>query len=174
MLWLWIILSLLLAELVLAAIWAVLWQNYHPAGSRDKLLRTLRNLACGGVVLGLVAITAAAFETYRFKSKAITAEGTVIELIRVAGDDNDTFAPRVQFKDTSGTEHTFRARSSSYPAAYTVGEKVRVLFDPKAPETARLDAPIELWGLPFAISIVTMASFVAAAFLHSRMNKVVR
>ena len=80
-------------------------------------------------VLNLGAACYFYFDTKNFLSHAQLTDGTVVELIKkISTDGNDTYAPVFTFEDTNNKTHKVKSKSSSYPAAYEVNEKVKVYY----------------------------------------------
>lgn len=99
----------------------------------------------GGAVYSLVT-------TWRFIGGAIAADGVVIALESRSSSDGDyTYHPRVAFETEDRRRIEFTGDTGSRPAAFDIGEPVRVLFDPARPETARIDSFFQLWLLPLIL-----------------------
>lgn len=93
----------------------------------------------GGVGAVFLAVAGWSISSDRsFAAGAVRAEGVVIS----AGN-----IPVVRFETREGAAIEFRGRVSSKPPAYTLGEKVGVLYRPEAPAEARIDGFVERWLL---------------------------
>jgi hypothetical protein len=55
------------------------------------------------------------------------------------------YYPRVRYVTRSGNPVEFTGSVGSSPPAFDVGEAVGVLYDPAAPEKARIDTFFQLW-----------------------------
>jgi len=100
------------------------------------------------LAIGTLMLVGAYFlynNTADFINKATTAEGTVLELIRVRSDDSYTYKPRVEFNTKTGELVEFMSSTSSNPPSYTKGEKVEVLYLEDRPEKARINGTASLW-----------------------------
>jgi hypothetical protein len=85
--------------------------------------------------------------TRNFQARASRFDGKVIEMERRASSEGaDTWSPVVEFVADDGVRVTFDSRTSSYPPAYFVGEKVTVLFVPG--DRPRIDGFHDLWFFP--------------------------
>ena len=85
-------------------------------------------------------------------ARAVPAEGTVVDLIASRDSDGDTmYYPRVRFRTGAGDLEEFTGGVGSKPAAFDVGEGVRVLYDPERPGDARIDTFFQLWFLPLLL-----------------------
>jgi hypothetical protein len=79
-------------------------------------------------------------------ARADTAGGTVIDLIGERDSDGGTvYYPHVRYVTRSGETVEFTASVGSSPPAFDVGEPVSVLYDPAAPQEARIDTFFQLW-----------------------------
>lgn len=79
-------------------------------------------------------------------ARAETAAGSVIDLIGERDSDGGTvYYPRVRYVTRSGETVEFTAAVGSSPPSFDVGEEVSVLYDPAAPEEARIDTFFQLW-----------------------------
>ncbi len=85
-------------------------------------------------------------------ARAISADGAVVDLISSIDSDGDTvYYPRVRFRTQAGGMQEFTGSVGSRPAAFDVGEGVRVLYDPERPGDARIDTFFQLWFLPLLL-----------------------
>ena len=111
-----------------------------------------RGLLIAGWVLALVGplmLVAAGigFQHERaFIRRASTAQAVVVEMVEKRGNDGPTFAPVYVFHDNSGQEQKIYSRTSSYPPAYRVGDKITVLYDRQAPQDAQIHGFFDMWG----------------------------
>lgn len=97
-----------------------------------------------------VGMLAGAFYLYSstssFLETAVTADGTVVELVRSRSSDSTSYYPVVVFKDAQGRQVEFRSSSGSNPPSYNRGESVVVLYEPASPENAKIQGFFSLWG----------------------------
>ncbi len=91
--------------------------------------------------------------TWQFIGGAAAADGVVIALEerRSSADGDSSYYPRVVFETEDRRKYEFIGDTGSRPAAFDVGERVRVLFDPARPEAARIDSFLQLWLLPLIL-----------------------
>ncbi len=128
-----------------------------------------------------VGLLAGAFWSYvstrRFVAGAATATGTVTELVRREGrepGDSPTFAPTVRFQTARGQAVEFVGTPISNPPAYTVGDDIRVLYDPSRPDQASIDGFFSLWGVALilgGIGAVFTAVGGLVLFLYVRIRR---
>lgn len=84
------------------------------------------------------------------------AEGTVVRLKgrTSSGRHGSTWAPVFQFTTPNdGKLHTVTGRVASSPPAYSVGEKVRVLYSAEAPQDAIINSFFQLYFTPIFLII---------------------
>ncbi len=124
------------------------------------------------LLVGLAMLSGAVYSfvtTWRFIGGAIAADGVVIALEESwsSSDGDYTYHPRVAFETEDRRRFEFTGDTGSRPAAFDVGEPVRVLFDPAMPETARIDSFFQLWLLPLILGGLgtVFSSFGLAATL---------
>lgn len=120
-------------------------------------MKTLKVFKVLFPLIGLAALMGAWMlysNARQFVATAVTAEGTVVELVRSRSSDSTTYAPRVTFTDAQGRAHAFTSRTSSNPPAYHVGETVRVLYRAESPQQARIDGFFSLWGGALIVGIL--------------------
>ncbi len=74
----------------------------------------------------------------------IRTTATVTALIESRDSDGTTYSPVFEFTDKSMTKRTFTSSIRSRPAAYKVGEKVKIVYGQKNIEDVKT---ISFWGL---------------------------
>lgn len=84
--------------------------------------------------------------TSTFLKDAITAPGTVVDLVASRSSDSTTYRPSVEFTSRNGEPASFVASNGSNPPSYSVGQKVEVLYRPTNPRDARINDFFSLWG----------------------------
>jgi hypothetical protein len=110
--------------------------------------------------VGIAFLLASAYfynATREFLHTATTTEGTVVALReRVSTDENKkkvSYAPVVTFVTGTGKKFEFLSTAGSNPPAYTVGQKVEVLYLPADPRNARIHDFISLWGIELILGL---------------------
>jgi hypothetical protein len=109
-------------------------------------------------------------QTWLFRQTAAVAQGEVISLKhqRARGNGSGTYYPIVRWTPPSQAPRSFRGDFGSYPAAYDVGEKVDVLYDPQNPSQARIGGVMGLWmSSVMALLIGAVFTGVACLFLRA-------
>jgi hypothetical protein len=98
------------------------------------------------------------FHTSDFVANASKAAGTVVGL--------RSGAPEVKFTAHDGREVQFTSSVSSKPPAYSVGEKVEILYRPDRPEDAKVNAFMSLWlGVIILGALGSMFALVGAGII---------
>ena len=108
------------------------------------------------LVVGIVLLASAAYHWARTKAllaKGRDAVGEVVALEVIppqqpGADEYESYAPVVTFKTAYGQNVRFTSLASSYPAAYTVGDRVPVLYTTDGSEPPRIRSFHDLWFLP--------------------------
>lgn len=80
----------------------------------------------------------------------------VIRLITVQGDDGNTYKPVFEYLDRSKNTKTFVSDVSSSPPSYKIGDKVKIVYNPKEESDVKV---ISYWGLyRWTIILIAIAS----------------
>ncbi len=137
-------------------------------------MRMFKSVRIAMLVWGAAALVfggAAAVESEVFARGAVSAEGTVVRL--------DWHVDMRRVRSTSGYEAVVRYRrpdgrtaelvdeAGSDPPAYSVGEKVRVLYDPADPSAAKIDDFRSLWLVPVAALVAGALALGVLAVMRS-------
>lgn len=98
-------------------------------------------------------------QSMELTATGIRAEGTVVRLQRKYSRDSEgrgryMYHPIVQFGTEAGEDIEFRGSASSSSPSYRRGERVSVLYHPRAPQDARIDSFGGLWAGPLITLIV--------------------
>ena len=113
------------------------------------------------LLIGIGCLAGAGYlysNTSEFVANARRAPGTVVAL--------RSGAPEVKFRAHDGREIQFTSSVSSKPPAYSVGEKVEVLYRPERPEDAQVNAFMSLWlGVIILGALGSGFSLVGAAMV---------
>lgn len=123
-------------------------------------MKTFKYLGVSFLILGLIGLAACAWwaqQIGQFADRAQAVSATVIALHPRRSDSGVTYAPEVEFINLDGRQQRLLSNSSSYPAAYDIGEQVEVLIDPQDHSDARISGTSGLW---LGVIIVTAISAV--------------
>lgn len=108
--------------------------------------------------LGIAMILGAAYSAWRtrqFQADAEETDGKVIALSPVSDADGTLYAPVVRFHASSGRQIEFTDALSSRPARHSVGQTVRVAYDPEQPDTtARVAGTLGLYFGPMVLLFI--------------------
>jgi hypothetical protein len=102
-----------------------------------------------------------------FIRDAVSAEGTVIDLVRSSSRSSErgTYRPVVRFRTQAGEEVEFVSNWSSYPPPYRRGDAVEVLYSPSDARQARTKRFFALWGGPMITGLLGLAFTIVAVAL---------
>lgn len=124
-----------------------------------------------GPVLLMLALGKAVQRTALVMS-GLRAQAVVIAAARASGSSRPTYAPVFQFAATDGRTYTVISDVYGEESAVHFGSRLRVLYRPDHPESARIDAFAPLWTLPLVLGAVGLGfSVVPAIVLVSWMRR---
>ncbi len=121
-----------------------------------RLVALSRNFALGLVLAGLV-IGVLGFhfllDSRRFYARATaTADGVVVDVVESNSGENTAYFPVVRF--VTPFEQTVEFKSDSTDRDYQLGDSVRVRYDPRNPQDARLDTWLEQGGFGATLMLI--------------------
>lgn len=126
-----------------------------PSGAYWNRGRVLGTVAVISAIIFLILSACFFVHSINVKRTAVAAEGDVVALRTGEGDDGGTlYYPVIRFADRGGQEHMLYSRMGSRPAAFAVGERVTVLYDPTNPDHASIDSFFGLWAVPAILGII--------------------
>ncbi|MEB4589851.1 DUF3592 domain-containing protein [Candidatus Thiothrix sp. Deng01] len=102
-------------------------------------------------------------DTRGFLRTALSAQGTVVELVRSRSRDSTTYAPAVNFTTHEGKPISFTSTTSSNPPSYTEGETVEVFYQADRPESAKINGFFSLWGGALILGGIGAVFFIISA-----------
>ncbi len=112
-------------------------------------MKSVRTIVSAFFGVGLLLLAVAGFLTVRtasFLARASSAPGVVIELRETRDSDGGTlYRPVVRFAPRSGGDLTIESSMGTAPPAFSVGERVEVLYAPDNPRDARIRSFGSLW-----------------------------
>ncbi len=91
--------------------------------------------------------------------KGIRTTAKVTQLIPYQSDDGTTYAPVFEFKDRQKNVHSFESTIKSRPAAYDIGQNIKIVYDGRNKTHVKT---ISFWGL-YRWSIIL--GMIASPFL---------
>ena len=85
--------------------------------------------------------------TLLFLSRAVTTQGLVVDLVRIAtkNPNHPAYYPLVRFTTESGRTIEFRSQLTVEGHPQNIGDRVPVLYDPNNPEDAQINDPSNRW-----------------------------
>ncbi|WP_035609207.1 DUF3592 domain-containing protein [Haloferula sp. BvORR071] len=121
------------------------------------------------LVLGLSVLLAAiavylGLRVKKHLANATYAEGEVVGFIEQSeGRGGPSVAPVIRFSESDGTSHEVNSSAYSYPAAFELGDKIRVAYPPGKPHEAEYLGLFAQWG--HVIILGSLAGAVAVMCL---------
>jgi hypothetical protein len=114
-------------------------------------------------LLWSMAALSTAGDAYDFSSRPLRrADGHVIAL-RQSGSTSKALSPVVRFSPPTGEPVEFHDPHGSFPAAYTVGDRVPILYDPHEPTRAIIGTSTgSLWIWPVICGAIATAPLLIA------------
>ena len=108
---------------------------------------------CVAGPLCLVVALGSAGQRAALLYSGLRADGTVIAK-RSTGSSRVTYAPVFQFTASDGRTYVVSSDVYGRESAFRYGERVPVIYQPRHPEGARIDAFAQLWTLPLIVGVV--------------------
>ncbi|HUN75014.1 MAG TPA: DUF3592 domain-containing protein [Steroidobacteraceae bacterium] len=93
------------------------------------------------------------------------AEATVIGAVRASGSTGASYAPVFRFTARDARSYTISSDVYGKESAIRYGQRLRVLYSPNHPESARMDAFASLWTMPLVVGAVGAAFCVVPAVM---------
>jgi hypothetical protein len=135
-------------------------------------MKLLKALPYFFLAIGLILFTLAlllAWNTRQFRRAAAVAEGVVIENVWTSTTDSWVYCPKIRFQTAAGRTVAFVSTTGSQPAAFQVGQSVRVLYDPERPDRAGIDTFWEQWLASVVLGILGVVfSLPGAVWIYLR------
>ncbi len=142
-----------------------------------KFVRGLLGVLGFLIGVGLIAWSGSIIQDSRnFLATASTTTGVVTDLRLSSSSRSTTYYPVVRYT-AEGAAHTIIGRGGSNPPAYSIGEKVKVIYPPGEPQAGRLNNFMDLWMLPLipgglglVLVLVTLGTLIATRRRRSLNN----
>lgn len=125
-------------------------------------------IGIGILIGGIVSI----LKKRRQIANSLSADGLVTAFATEMGRSGYLYYPLVQFKIPSGHTISFQSSVGSSPAGYSVGQQVKVLYDPRNPQEAEIDNLSSLWLVPGCMLAMGLAFTIGGLFLSVVMTLV--
>jgi len=121
-------------------------------------MKMIQYLYIGMLLIALVLIFFAHKQyniTNNLISNGYKTKAKVIDLIRISSDDGYTYKPVFEYTNKANDTIIFKSEVSSSPAAYNVGDKVKIVYSKDGDERKI----ISFWGLyRWTIILLSIAS----------------
>ncbi len=101
-------------------------------------------VAIGCLVGAIVSVVTGS----RKRAASAPAEGVVVGLEPRRARHGHIYCPDVEFRTPAGQTARFVSAFGTMPAAYRVGQAVKVLYDPTNPQSAEIDSGMTRWLMP--------------------------
>lgn len=125
---------------------------YVP-GSENSMAAGLGSLVIGSAAFVIGVVVGVQRSKLRRNGKRTT--GTVTAIDRQTGSRGRTYYyPTISFATEDGVEHSWRRSVGESSAAYSVGAKVPVVYDPSDPRRASIDTFAEMFGIAIMIGLL--------------------
>jgi len=116
------------------------------------------------LIVGLFFVS----QTLIFLNSCLETNGVVVDIhwrTSTSGGQTKLNAhPVIQFVDKrTGNTYNFTGVNGSNPPAYSIGQEVEILYDPKNPTQATVKSFFDIWGL--SIVLMAMGSFLLSCGL---------
>jgi hypothetical protein len=99
--------------------------------------------------------------TRAFLQRSAEVTGEVVRLVASKSWDgglaSTEYAPVFSFNAANGETYTVASNVGSSPAEFSVGDTVRVRYDPVNPQNARIHTWLQTWGAVAVSAVVGMA-----------------
>jgi hypothetical protein len=123
-----------------------------------------------GVVYSIISL----FRTRAFLLQSVEVNGEVIRLVhstdRAGATSYESYAPVFSFKVAGGRTYTVTSKISSSPADFSVGDPVRVRYDPANPEDARIHTFFQTWGGAITFGVIGIGFFAFGCYMLGSLH----
>ena len=109
----------------------------------------------------LVAGVRALIMQHRQRETSTLTSGVVVALQKqvINPGSSGVYCPTIEFTTTSGETIRFESSYGTMPASHKVGQVVKVLYDPKKPDSAEIDSGLSNWFVPGCLIIFAIGAF---------------
>jgi hypothetical protein len=114
-------------------------------------------------------------QTKAFLRRSVEVSGEVVRLERSTDRSGGTtyieYAPVFSLSAANGETYTVTSNLASSPADFSVGESVRVRYDPVDPQNARIHTFFQTWGAAVLSGIVGIGFIGVGCFRLGLLNR---
>ncbi len=141
----------------------------------------LKGMGLAFAIVGIILLLISG-STYRNTNRFIRdsrhATGRVIRFERKMSNSNNRgkylFAPVIEFEIESGEKVQFVSSSASTDPGDKIGDKVDVLYNPRAPQSVTINTFWSLWFLPLFLGVLGTLFTIIGAILFALFLKETR
>jgi Protein of unknown function (DUF3592) len=124
---------------------------------------TVGTLLSIGVVFTLFALFSYR-NTRAFLSRAIFTQGKIVDYQHSLSENQNMYAPIIQFEDQQGNTHIFTSSISSSGGQNSIGKNVGIWYEPNNPQNARIDGLLLLYFTEIVVGLIAVGLLVAGTF----------
>jgi hypothetical protein len=144
----------------------------NPAASLSRIGFVMTPI--GLLLLALTVLSI--WTTTAWLKRTVETQGTVVEMLRTRDKDDGgwMYEPVVRFETAEGKAIKFEANFRSSPPAYRVGDTVKIVYLPDAPERAQIRSFLSLWMGPMIMALIGTVFFGVGASMLAASRRVSR
>lgn len=108
-------------------------------------------------IVGVILLIGAIFvykNTSDFLLTAVSAQGTIVDLVQSRNSDSVSYYPVVKFIDADGQPVQFTSSTGGNASSYPLGDLVEVLYLPHNVKDARIKSFFTLWGAALLMAVL--------------------
>lgn len=108
-------------------------------------------------IVGVTLLVGALFvykNTNDFLLSAVSAQGTIIDLVQSKNSESVSYHPVVKFIDADGQVVEFTSSTGGSASSYPLGDVVEVLYQPHNVEDAKIKSFFALWGAALLVAVL--------------------
>ena len=127
-------------------------------------------------LIGLGVSVSGIFSVFKIRRQvknSVKAVGTVTGFGKRMGKSGYIYCPQVAFTDSTGKKIEFESEIGTQPPAYTLGQRVQIIYQKDFPQKAEIDSITNLWFVPgcmlaFALlfSVLGLVLFILGIFIQ--------
>lgn len=142
-------------------------RTVYLTGRKGMVISVIFLMLIGAVfsIIGVVSLS----NNLDLKKSGISAQGTVIDLERHSGSKGKSiYSPEIEFTTAGGETLRIVYSGGSNPPAYSIGEKVNIVYSKDNPEDIVIDSIFEIYGFPIIAALAGAVVFFAGIAIGIR------
>lgn len=142
-------------------------RTVYLRGRKGLVITVLVFILMGAIfsIVGVVSLS----NNLDLSRNGISAQGTVIDLERHYGTKRKiTYKPEIEYTTSDGETVRVVYSIGSNPPAYSVGEKVKIIYSKDNHEDIVIDSILQIYGLPVIAALVGVVIFFAGIAIGIR------